>query len=164
MELSVFRSCVEGSGLRPARSTSWSTERGCSSTRPKIRVRGQHNRTAKEKPAPRQTGTGGNKPAPARNRGGWELRLRQRLADGVEDAVGLERLDDEVLRTELDRLEHLGLLAKGRAHDHLRGRVHRHDVLEGGQAVLLGHGDVEGRQVRLQRLVLLDGFSAIAGL
>src|SRR5262245_2690771 len=44
--------------------------------------------------------------------------LCQGLADGLEHALGLEGLDDEVARAELDRLEHLGLLAQGRAHHH----------------------------------------------
>src|SRR5690349_14854722 len=90
-------------------------------------------------------------------------RLRQRLRDCVEDAVRLERLDDEVLRAALDRLEHLRLLAEGRAHDDLGGGIEREDVLEGGEAVLLGHGDVERREVGTQLLELRERLDAVAG-
>src|SRR3954447_20668138 len=63
------------------------------------------------------------------------------LLDRADDAVGLERLDDEVLRTGLDRLEHLALLPEGGAHDDPRPGVQGDDLLEGGEAVLLRHGD-----------------------
>src|SRR3954463_4452410 len=95
---------------------------------------------------------------------GCRRALRERLADGLDDARRLERLDDEVLRAELDGLEDLRLLAEGRAHDALRRRVGGDDLAEGGEAVLLGHRDVEGHQVRLQRLVLRDGLDAVARL
>src|SRR5205823_575168 len=39
-----------------------------------------------------------------------ERRLAERLADRVQDAVGLERLDDEVPGAGLDGLQHLRLL------------------------------------------------------
>src|SRR5690242_10776514 len=38
---------------------------------------------------------------------------------GLEDARGLERLDDEILRAGLDRLHHQGLLPHGAAHEDL---------------------------------------------
>src|SRR3954454_12313330 len=91
-------------------------------------------------------------------------RLAERLADGLEDAVGLERLDHEVLGAELDRLEHLGLLAEGGAHDHAGGRVQLDDLLEGGEAVLLGHRDVERHHLRLELLEASDRLRAVADL
>src|SRR4051812_34940374 len=90
--------------------------------------------------------------------------LTERLADGLVDAVGLEGLDDEVAGAELDRLEDLGLLAEGGAHDHAGGGVDRNDLLEGGEAVLLGHRDVERRHLGAQLLEAGDGFDAVAGL
>src|ERR1700754_1129080 len=63
------------------------------------------------------------------NRGSWgkpgfpHAQLAQRLLDGPEDAVLLERLDDEVLRAGADRLDDLGLLAERRAHDDAGGGV-----------------------------------------
>src|SRR4051794_26275582 len=90
--------------------------------------------------------------------------LGERLADGLDDAGRLERLDDEVLGAELDRLEHLRLLAEGGAHDDARRRVGGDDLGEGGEAVLLGHGDVQGHQVRLQLLEARDRLDAVTGL
>src|SRR4051812_18000098 len=55
-------------------------------------------------------------------------RLGQGLADGLDHAVRLERLDHEVLRAQADGLEHLRLLPEGRAHDDLRRRIGGHDV------------------------------------
>ena len=63
--------------------------------------------------APRRAGADGHAPRDRPRPAAEVIRgLGERLADGVEDAIGLERLDDEVLRAELDRLEHLGLLAR----------------------------------------------------
>src|SRR3954451_15262279 len=92
----------------------------------------------------------------------WDL--AQRLGDRGEDAVGLERLDHEVLRAELDRLQDLGLLAQGRAHHDLRAGVGRDDLPEGAQAVLLGHRDVQGHDVRAQLLELLHRLCAVGCL
>src|SRR5215217_5140868 len=99
---------------------------------------------------------------PARSGGAGGL--RQGLADGLEHAVGLERLDDEVLGAELDRLEDLGLLAEGRAHDDLGGRVERDDLLQRRETVLLGHRDVERRDLGLELLEASDRLRAVAGL
>src|SRR3954465_7080887 len=90
--------------------------------------------------------------------------LGQRLADRLEHALGLERLDHEVARAELDRLEHLGLLAQRGAHDHAGARVELDDLLEGGEAVLLGHRDVEGGELGLELLEAGDRLIAVAGL
>src|SRR4051794_33487828 len=78
--------------------------------------------------------------------------LGERLAHRLEHALGLERLDDEVAGAELDRFEHLGLLAQGGAHDHACCGVDLDDLLEGGEAVLLGHRDVEGRELGFELL------------
>src|SRR4051795_4411976 len=90
--------------------------------------------------------------------------LGERLADRIDDAVGLERLDDEVLRAELQRLDDLRLLAERRAHDDARGGVAADDVGEGGEAVLLRHRDVERREVGLELLVAGHGLHAVACL
>src|SRR3954452_11883271 len=90
--------------------------------------------------------------------------LGERLADGLDDAGRLERLDDEVLGAELDGLEHLRLLAEGGAHHDAGRRIGGDDLAEGGEAVLLGHRDVEGHQVGLERLVLGEGLDAVARL
>src|SRR4051812_49971784 len=92
----------------------------------------------------------------------WDL--AQRLGDRGEDAVGLERLDHEVLRAELDRLEDLGLLAQRGAHDHPCGGLELHDVLERGQAVLLGHRDVQRHDLGPELLEAGDRLHAVAGL
>src|SRR4051812_29986146 len=60
---------------------------------------------------------------PRSGRGVRAARSGERLADRLDDTVGLERLDDEVLGAELDRLEHLRLLAEGRAHHDAGRRV-----------------------------------------
>src|SRR3954454_15525094 len=80
------------------------------------------------------------------------LGLAQRLLDRREDTIGLEGLHDEVLGAELDRLQDLGLLAQGGAHDHLGAGIDGDDLLEGGEAVLLGHGDVQRHDVGAQLL------------
>src|SRR6185312_9837683 len=70
-------------------------------------------------PAP----TGNRRPGPAiegRRRERSGAGLAERLADGVENPLGLERLDHEVLGAGLDGLEHLRLLAERGAHDDLR--------------------------------------------
>src|SRR3954451_5292936 len=89
----------------------------------------------------------------------WDL--AQRLGDRGQDAVGLERLDHEVLGAELDRLQDLGLLAQGRAHDHLRAGVDGDDLPQGGEAVLLGHGDVERHDIGAQLLEALHRLGAV---
>src|SRR3954452_24392373 len=90
--------------------------------------------------------------------------LGERLADGLDDAGRLERLDDEVLVAELDGLEHLRLLAEGGAHDDAGRRVGGDDLGEGGEAVLLGHGDVQGHQVRLELVEARDRLDAVPRL
>src|SRR4051795_2297502 len=92
------------------------------------------------------------------------LPLRQGFRDRFLDALGLEGLHDEVAGAELDRLEHLGLLAQRGAHDHAGARVELDDLLEGGEAVLLGHRDVEGRELGLELLEAGDRLIAVAGL
>src|SRR6476620_7624628 len=115
-------------------------------------------------------GAGTTTARPENRAGPWEVQgrlgavLGQCLADRLDDAVGLERLDDEVLGAELDRLEDLGLLAEGRAHHDAGRRVGGDDLGEGGEAVLLGHGDVQGHQVRLELLEARDRLDAVAGL
>src|SRR3954470_12844389 len=94
----------------------------------------------------------------------WPSELGDRLLDRGKDAVRLERLDHEVLRTGLDGLEDLGLLAERRAHDDAGLRVHRDDLLESREAVLLRHGDVEGHDLRLQGLELVNGLLAVGSL
>src|SRR6266511_4531 len=47
---------------------------------------------------------------------------------GLEDARRLERLDDEVLRPRLDRLDHERLLAHRAAHEDLRVGILLHDL------------------------------------
>src|SRR5262249_14939191 len=81
-----------------------------------------------------------------------------------EEAVGLERLHDEVLRAELDRLDHLGLLAERRAHQHAGAGIDGHDLGQGLEAGLLRHRDVEHRQLRLELLEAGDRLVSIAGL
>src|SRR5215216_459251 len=123
-----------------------------------------HDRTRRPlaerlRPRPEELRTG--------SRYGWEVSgraLAEGLADRVDDAVRLERLDHEVLGAELDRLEHLRLLAERRAHDDLRGRVRGHDLRQGREPVLLRHRDVERDEVGLQRLELRERLDAVAGL
>src|SRR3954451_6575881 len=98
----------------------------------------------------------GRPEAPFRNSEGAARGLVERLDNRFVDAVGLERLDDEVAGAELDRLEDLGLLPEGGAHDHPGGGVDRDDLLEGGEAVLLGHRDVERGHLGTQLLVAGD--------
>src|SRR4051812_38359543 len=90
--------------------------------------------------------------------------LGERLTDRVDDAIGLERLDDEVLRAELQRLDDLRLLAQRRAHDDAGRGVAADDVGEGGETVLLRHRDVERREVGLELLVAGHGLHAVACL
>src|SRR5436305_6689225 len=73
-----------------------------------------------ERPPPAWTSVLPNAVGRERRRG-----LPEGLLDRAQDAIGLERLDHEVLGAELDRLEHLGLLPEGRAHDDAGGRVVR---------------------------------------
>src|SRR3954468_15340715 len=95
---------------------------------------------------------------------GMSAALGERLADRVDDAIGLERLDDEVLRAELQRLDDLRLLAQRRAHDDAGRGVAADDVGEGGETVLLRHRDVERREVGLELLVAGHGLHAVACL
>src|SRR5680860_294443 len=90
------------------------------------------------------------------------LKLTQSFVHRAEHAIGLEGLHDEVLGPDLDRLEHLGLLSEGGAHDHAGTRIEGHDLLQRGQAVLLGHGDVQRGDLGAQLLVLRDGLVAVA--
>src|SRR5690242_16836086 len=78
------------------------------------------------------------------------LVLGQGLLDGLRETIRLKRLDDEVLGAGLDGLQHLGLLTQRRAHDHAGRRVEPDDLAQRLDAVLLGHGDVEGHDVRRQ--------------
>src|SRR3954470_14703436 len=116
------------------------------------------------------TGLPGTRTAPPGESGrgrcatGMSAALRERLADRVDDAIGLERLDDEVLRAELQRLDDLRLLAERRAHHDAGRGVAAHDVGEGGEPVLLRHRDVERREVGLELLVAGHGLHAVACL
>src|SRR6266851_2980236 len=66
----------------------------------------------------------------------------EELIQCTEHTVGLERLQNEVLRPGSQRLHHDGLLAHGGDHGHACGWVELADLLERLEAVHLGHGDV----------------------
>src|SRR5881296_2288580 len=66
---------------------------------------------------------------------------------GLEDARRLERLDVEVLRPRLDRLDHEGLLAHRAAHEDLRVRVLLHDLPHGVNPAHVRHHDVHRDEI-----------------
>src|SRR5262249_21193777 len=90
--------------------------------------------------------------------------LRQGFCHSFLHPLRLERLDHEVAGAELDRLEHLGLLAERGAHDHAGPGVQLDDLLQSSEAVLLGHGDVERGELGLELLEAGDRLDAVAGL
>src|SRR2546428_12937552 len=77
-----------------------------------------------------------------------------------QHARGLERLDDEVFCSGLDRFDDQRLLAHRAAHQDLRVRVTLDDLAHGVDAAHVGHHDVHGDEVRLQLLVLLHALPA----
>src|SRR5258708_29579086 len=68
--------------------------------------------------------------------------LTNQLPNAVQNALRLERLDDEVFGSGLDGLDHHALLAHCRAHDDLCGRVVCFDCLCCMDSVHYRHCDV----------------------
>src|ERR1019366_8891095 len=83
---------------------------------------------------------------------------------GFEHPCWLKRLDDEVLGTGLDRLDHQRLLAHRAAHQDLCVGIPGDDGLDGIDAAHVGHHDVHGDQVGLDGLVPLHRLQAALGL
>src|SRR5207245_11534095 len=75
---------------------------------------------------------------------------------GFEDARGLERLHDEVLRPRLNRLDHERLLPHRAAHEDLRVGVLLHDLAHRIDAAHVRHDDVHGDEIGLELSVFLD--------
>src|SRR6058998_341061 len=73
---------------------------------------------------------------------------------GLEDARGLERLHDEVLRAGLDRLDHEGLLAHGAAHEDFRVGIVLHNLAHRVDPAHVRHHDVHRSEIRLELPVL----------
>ncbi len=77
-----------------------------------------------------------------------------------ENATGLERLDDEVLRAGLDRFDDERLLPHRAAHEDSRARVELADLAHGVDAAHVGHHDVHRHQIGAELAVLLYGLKS----
>jgi len=84
--------------------------------------------------------------------------------DRLKHATRLERLDDKILCTGLDGLDHQGLLTHGTAHKDSRLRVQSTDLSDGIDSSHVGHYDVHGHEVRPKLSVLLDRLDPRFGL
>ena len=81
-----------------------------------------------------------------------------------EHPIRLEGLHDEIARTRLNGLHDHVLLAHRGAHHHVGARIDGADLLEGGDAVHLGHRDVHRHDVRAELLELFHGLGAVRRL
>src|SRR2546430_11805953 len=75
---------------------------------------------------------------------------------GFEDARRLERLDHEILRPRLNRLDHQRLLAHRAAHEDFGVGVLLDDLAHGIDAAHVRHDDVHGDEIGLELAVFLD--------
>src|SRR2546422_8693095 len=96
--------------------------------------------------------------------GGPAARAGHDFREHLQDPVGRERLDDEVLGAGRDRFHDQGFLAHGAAHhDHGRG-VDLEDLAGGLDAVELRHDDVHGHELGAELAESGNRLAAVAGL
>src|SRR6476661_144753 len=74
----------------------------------------------------------------------------QHALHGLEHATRLERLDDEILRARLNRLDDERLLPHRAAHENLRSRILFANLAHGVDTAHVGHDDVHRHQIGLE--------------
>src|SRR5690606_14522444 len=95
----------------------------------------------------------------------WIRRARlatHRLLDRFDNTIRLERLDDEVFRSCLDRIDYHRLLAHRRAHDNLGVRIDLLDLFQSSDPIHLWHRNIHRYEVWSQLFELLDRLRTVA--